>query len=71
MSILRSRTFGLYCGGLLSVAVGAGMSEAMGTTLPLAMGGALALMTTANLVREIRRRRRRGHRVDSRRTPGR
>ena len=58
MTILHSKAFRVHALGLCAVAAGAGLSESTGSMLPLAMGGALALMTTAGLVREIRKRSR-------------
>ena len=56
MTILHSKAFRFHALGLCAVVTGAGLSESTGSMLPLAMGGALALMTTAGLVREIRKR---------------
>lgn len=61
MSILTSKPFAVHCLGLCAVVIGAAFSEQFGSMLPLAMGSALALMTTAGLVREIRRRARLRH----------
>ena len=56
MSLLHSKACRVHALGLCAVVGGAGLSESSGSMLPLAMGSALALMTTVGLVREIRRR---------------
>lgn len=56
MSLLRSPVFRHYLLGLACVAIGAGLSERLGSMLPLAMGSAFALMTMVALVRELRTR---------------
>ena len=58
MTLLHSKAFRIHALGLCAVVGGAGLSESSGSMLPLAMGSALALMTTVGLVREIRRRNR-------------
>ena len=58
MSLLHSKACRVHALGLCAVVGGAGLSESSGSMLPLAMGSALALMTTVGLVREIRRRNR-------------
>ena len=58
MTLLHSKAFRVHALGLCAVVGGAGLSESSGSMLPLAMGSALALMTTVGLVREIRRRNR-------------
>ena len=56
MTLLHSKAFRVHALGLCAVVGGAGLSESSGSMLPLAMGSALALMTTVGLVREICRR---------------
>lgn len=56
MTLLHSKACRVHALGLCAVVGGAGLSESSGSMLPLAMGSALALMTTVGLVREIRRR---------------
>ena len=58
MTLLHSKALRVHALGLCAVVGGAGLSESSGSLLPLAMGSALALMTTVGLVREIRRRNR-------------
>ena len=58
MTLLHSKAIRIHALGLCAVIGGAGLSESSGSMLPLAMGSALALMTTVGLVREIRRRHR-------------
>ena len=58
MSLLHSKAFRVHALGLCAIVGGAGLSESSGSMLPLAMGSALALMTTVGLVREIRKRNR-------------
>ena len=58
MTLPHSKAFRVHALGLCAVIGGAGLSESSGSMLPLAMGSALALMTTIGLVREIRRRNR-------------
>ena len=58
MTLLHSKAFRIHALGLCAVVGGAGLSESSGSMLPLAMGSALALMTTVGLVHEIRRRNR-------------
>ena len=58
MTLLHSKAIRVPALGLCAVLGGAGLSESSGSMLPLAMGSALALMTTVGLVREIRRRHR-------------
>jgi hypothetical protein len=45
-----------YALGLAAVVAGAGLTSATGSMLPLAGGAALAVLTTATLVRDIRER---------------
>ena len=56
MTLLHSKAFRVHALGLCAVVGGAGLSVSSGSMLPLALGSALALMTTVGLVREIRRR---------------
>lgn len=56
MPSLPRRAVRDYALGLLSLFVGAGMTGASGSMWPLAMGGAVAVMCTAALVRDIRAR---------------
>lgn len=56
MHLLRSRAFRHYLLGLLCVAAGAQVSSMTQSMLPLAMGGATAVLATWALVREIRAR---------------
>ena len=58
MTLLHSKAFRGHALGLCAVVVGASWSESSGSMLPLAMGSALALMTTVGLVRDIRKRHR-------------
>ena len=58
MSLLHSKAFRVHALGLCAIVGGAGLSESSGSMLPLAMGSALALMTSVGLVREIRKRNR-------------
>ena len=58
MSLLHSKALRVHALGLCAIFGGAGLSESSSSMLPLAMGSALALMTTVGLVREIRKRHR-------------
>jgi len=66
MHIFCSKAFRAHVLGLCAVFAGAAFTDSTGSMLPLAMGAALALMTTAALVREIRTRSRARRRVGSR-----
>lgn len=57
MSLLSSSTMRHYVGGLLCTVAGAWFTEATGSLLPLSLGGAVLVMATFPLVREIRARR--------------
>jgi hypothetical protein len=56
MSILRRPVFRRYLLGLAVVAASAGVADAVDSMWPLALGAAFAVMCTADLVRDIRRR---------------
>lgn len=56
MSLLRRPAFRHYLFGLGCVAAGAGIADATGSMLPLALGSAVAVMTMVSLVRELRHR---------------
>lgn len=56
MSILRRPVFRRYLLGLAAVAAGAGLADAVDSMWPLAAAAAFAVMCTADLLREIRRR---------------
>lgn len=55
-SFLRRPVFRRYLLGLATVAASAGVADAVDSMWPLALGAAFAVMCTADLVREIRRR---------------
>jgi hypothetical protein len=54
------RALRAYLLGLCGVVAGAGLSDWIGSLLPLALAGSAALMLTASLVRRIAGARRRG-----------
>jgi hypothetical protein len=60
MTFLRSKPFLLYLGGLGAVAAGAGVSAALHSMWPLALGSSFAVLCTAGLVKALRRRTIRG-----------
>jgi hypothetical protein len=51
--MFRNRFLLNYMLGIASVIVGAGLTSAMDSLVPLAMGGAVAIMCTYSLVRAI------------------
>lgn len=51
--MFRNRFFINYLLGIASIAIGAGVTSATDSLLPLAMGGAVAVMCTYSLVRAI------------------
>ena len=53
MSKLRNRVLLNYLVGIASTVIGAGVTSAVDSLLPLAMGGAVAVMCTYSLVRAI------------------
>jgi hypothetical protein len=57
MSVLRGKAFRHYLFGIACVAVGAQISSMTNSMLPLAMGSAVAIMTTLGLVKAIRARK--------------
>jgi hypothetical protein len=52
--MFRNRFLLNYLLGIASIALGAGVTSATDSMLPLAMGGAVGIMSTWSLVRAIR-----------------
>lgn len=57
MALLSSTPIRHYVFGLVCTFVGAWLTEAMDSLVPLSVGGAMLVMTTGPLVRHIRARR--------------
>lgn len=55
--MFRNRFLINYLAGIASIVIGAGLTDATASMLPLAMGGAVGVMCTYSLVRAILRRR--------------
>lgn len=56
MPLLRRPAFRHHLLGLGCVVAGAGLTDATGSMLPLALGSAVAVMTLVALVRDLRTR---------------
>ena len=55
--MFRNRILINYLAGIASIVIGAGLTDATDSMLPLAMGGAVGVMCTYSLVRAILQRR--------------